>query len=216
MLDVDRGAAAEALLKLSARLDRARRVELLTSLVRRTPPVPLRDQMLDTLATLGVALDLAHEQGCITRWWLKGPLPGTGDPAVEQAALASDGPDLNGWAAHHETKSREGVMEFGELFKETVNQTVYAYAEVTAERETPALLKLGSDDGYQLWLNGVLVGERPTGRMLKVDDESHEIVLRQGVNRIVFKVMNGGSRWAGVVRLTTRGGDPLVLPQREP
>jgi len=215
LLDVDRGAAAEALFKLSARLDRDQRVELLTTLVRRTPPVPFRDQMINALAQLGVAMDLGHEQGFITRWWLQGPLPGKGDPAVEQAALAADGPDLAGWAAHHETKSREGVMEFGELFKQTVDQTVYGYAEVTAARETPALLKLGSDDGYALWLNGELVGERPTGRILKVDDESHKVVLRQGVNRIVFKVMNGGSRWAGVVRLTTRQGDPLVLPQRE-
>lgn len=215
LLDVDRAGAAKALLRLSLRLGREPRIELLTGLVRRTPPVPFRDEMLAALSQLGIAIDLGHEQGFITRWWLQGPLPGRGDPKIEQAALAAGGPDLSGWRPHHETKSREGVMEFGELLKPTQEQTVYCYAEVSAPQETAALLKLGSDDGYALWLNGDLVGERPTGRMLKVDDETHEVVLRQGINRIVFKVMNGGSRWAGVVRLTTRQGDPLVLAQRE-
>ena len=211
----DRAPASEALLQLSGRLDREPQIALLTSLVKHRPVVTVRDEAVAALAKLGVALDLAHEQGFITRWWLKGPLPGTEDAAVEQAALAADGPDLKSWTAHHELKSPEGVMEFGELFKQTQNQVVYCYAEVTPDAETKALLKLGSDDGYKLWLNGELVGERPTGRMLKVDDETHEVTLRQGVNRIVFKVMNGGSRWAGVVRLTSPDGAPLVLQQRE-
>ena len=211
----------DALVKADRR-DEARGT--LEDIARHQPALTARDGALTRLHDLGVDLDLAHDAGFITRWWLIGLFPNVGNAAYEQPffpetevelskAYAQDGKELK-WRAHHETKSLEGIVELGDIFKGATNCAAYAYAEVFSEADQDVLLKLGSDDGFELWLNGQRLGGRQLGRMVKVDEDVFPAKLTRGVNKILFKVLNGGSRWAYVLRITDPEGKALVLRQR--
>jgi len=70
----------------------------------------------------------------------------------------------------------------------------YAWTEVIAPRALPMLLGLGTDGAVKLWLNGKLVHERRSGRLLRKDDDLIPVSLEKGTNYLLLKV---GSRPAG-------------------
>lgn len=228
---LDRGAwvgeASLGLLPLADQLlEGERRAEALAALeriARWQPALPARDGAVARLKAHGIVIDLAREDGFITHWYIIGLFPRA--PADDEPLLPPNPVDVTqpvrlgdrelAWRYHHETKSEQGVVELLDLFPDATNCAAYAYAEVTSEGERDVLLKLGSDDGYRLWLNGEAVGRFDGGRMMKVDEETIPARLVAGVNRILFRVDNGGSRWAFALRITDPAGKPLLLPQRE-
>jgi CubicO group peptidase (beta-lactamase class C family) len=70
----------------------------------------------------------------------------------------------------------------------------YAWTEVIAPRALSALLGLGTDGAVKVWLNGELVHERRTLRLLRKDDDLIPVKLEKGTNRLLLKI---GSRPAG-------------------
>ena len=79
--------------------------------------------------------------------------------------------------------------------------------------------QLGSDDGFQLFVNGQLAGQREVDRGVALDQDPVEIDLRAGANLVVLKVVNtggaggfalryesGAAEWAADLRL-------LALPE---
>ena len=77
----------------------------------------------------------------------------------------------------------------------------YAWAEVDMEKQTKALLGVGSDDFVKIWLNGKLVHEHWVGRPVQADDDIVPVVFRAGKNEVLFKVQNGIDGWGFAARL---------------
>ena len=71
----------------------------------------------------------------------------------------------------------------------------YAYAEVESIHPRETVLRCGSDDGIQIWLNGQVVHQNDTTRGYHAGDDEAPIHLRAGVNRILVKITNGASAW---------------------
>ena len=66
----------------------------------------------------------------------------------------------------------------------------YLYRTIQADRETPTVLYLGSDDALTVWLNGEKVHEYRGERATTPDEDKVKVRLKQGVNHLLLKVSN--------------------------
>jgi hypothetical protein len=105
---------------------------------------------------------------------------------------------------------RDGLVDLDDLFAPE-NDWVLAYARtaVEAERETPCHLRLGSDDGIKVWVNGALVHALDARRPVVEDEDVMEITLRPGANEILLKITEGILGWGFCLRLTDGEGMPV-------
>ncbi len=186
-----------------------------------------RDQMnaaAEGLRALGIEVDLAHEAGFITQWWLLGPIR---DPdgkafdakmppeeAVDLTKPAQIGDQALQWQANH-TTDIEGVLNFIPLFNPNQRTAVYAYSEVTVPAAKDVTFRIGSDDGVKVFLNGQETHANNASRPVRVDQDRKDAQLSAGLNRILVKVTQGGGDWGLCVRLTERNGQPLQFQQRK-
>ncbi len=83
------------------------------------------------------------------------------------------------------------------------NCVAYAYLEFESASEQQAALKLGSDDGIRVWLNGELLLSHHAARALGADDEALIVTLQPGVNRLLLKISQLSGDWGFVARLRT-------------
>jgi hypothetical protein len=90
------------------------------------------------------------------------------------------------------------------------NSVSYAFATMSSDKDTKALLALGSDDGVMLYVNGQSVFTHVIGRAAKPDDDAVEIDLRKGENALLFKIQNG----SGGVGVCARLADLHTISQR--
>jgi hypothetical protein len=113
------------------------------------------------------------------------------------------------WKVHH---SGTGRINFDDFVGGKPGAVVaYAVAVVDAPREMSGLLlKVGSDDGCKVYLNGRAVVRHPDHRAAQPDQNSAEVPLAKGENLIVFKVVNQHSDWAGYLRFTEKDGKPVT------
>ena len=61
------------------------------------------------------------------------------------------------------------------------------------------------------WLNGEKVHVNSATRPLSPDQDSVDIVVKPGVNRILLKISQGGGQWEFTCRITDRRNRPLDL-----
>lgn len=97
----------------------------------------------------------------------------------------------------------------GEVIEE---QAGYAVTSVVAgEERKNVTLKIGSDDGCKVWLNGQEIGKDTSDRALEKDQNDFVgLTLKKGTNVLVFKVCNGIADWTGCARFTDKDGKPLA------
>lgn len=104
-------------------------------------------------------------------------------------------------------------FDFNKLIGEVTEQQVgYAVTYVVAGEEMKNVtLKIGSDDGCKIWLNGKEVGKDASDRALDKDQNSFDgLTLKKGSNVLVFKVANGIADWTGCARFTDKDGKPVA------
>ncbi len=82
----------------------------------------------------------------------------------------------------------------------------YAYKEVRAAEAVETQLLIGSDDDIKVWVNGQTVHRNQIKRSVSIDHDVVRVSLREGVNRILIKVINGDGDCGFVVRIRDTGG----------
>lgn len=75
---------------------------------------------------------------------------------------------------------------------EGTNAASYLLRQVTAKLPRQVVLRLGSDDGLRIWLNGRQVLDHKVTRPVKVDEESLELEIPAGTNSLMLKISNSG------------------------
>ncbi|MDA0660581.1 MAG: PSD1 and planctomycete cytochrome C domain-containing protein [Planctomycetota bacterium] len=75
---------------------------------------------------------------------------------------------------------------------EGTNSASYMLRQVTVKIPRKVVLKLGSDDGLRVWLNGRQVLDHKVTRPAKADEESLELELPSGTSSLLLKISNGG------------------------
>ena len=96
----------------------------------------------------------------------------------------------------------------------TRNEDVLAYlvTYVVADKDMAGLtLAIGSNDQAKIWLNGKEVHKFAETRGIEQDsDKIPNMALKQGVNVIVFKVINQKNDWAAALRFLEKPGKPVT------
>ena len=104
-------------------------------------------------------------------------------------------------------------FDFNKLLGDVKEQQVgYAVTTVVSEAEVKNVtLRIGSDDGCKIWLNGKEVGKDVSDRALEKDQNSFEgLTLKKGANVLVFKVGNGIADWTACARFVDKDGKPIA------
>lgn len=211
--------ATLARIAIAGRLDKAGRrergVAILREIVEARPARQVLDPAVRALRGLGIAYDPAHETGFVTRWWLVGPFPGND---IDKVWSPEERVDLQASVAHPYRRERwrpvhvtdpAGIVHLLERLEPNHDVTCYLYAEITPETAGEVVLKIGSNDGTRVWINGQMVHTFPGSRGLKIDEDTARAKLDSGVNRILVKVTQGPGDWAFCLRLTDAQAHPL-------
>jgi WD40 repeat protein/serine/threonine protein kinase len=87
----------------------------------------------------------------------------------------------------------------------------YAVSYIQSEAtQAGLLLKVASDDQSKIYLNGKEIYRRGEVRSLQAgEEEVSGVILKTGLNVLVFKVVNEISAWKGSVRFIDGRGNPL-------
>lgn len=67
-------------------------------------------------------------------------------------------------------------------------------------------IRVGSDDGYKLWVDHKLVGEEHVYRAAYQDQENYPIKLSKGMHLILIKVDQDYGSFEFMLRVTTPAG----------
>ncbi len=108
----------------------------------------------------------------------------------------------------------DGKLDLLKLFRRTQNVLIYAYKEIEVDKDQKALFKIGSDDGAACWLNGKKVYNKMVPRGYVLDQDTVQVDLKKGKNRILFKIFQGVVGWEFSFRVTDTTGKGLDLSQQ--
>mgnify|MGYP001251352712 FL=1 len=159
------------------------------------------------------------EEGIISDWHAIGPFPSGGrsaplslrTPIDDELSRSKDGaPNLGathrfGDAALRWTRAvagQRGLVNCDDLFGRHEDCVVFGYAEVHSVHPRHATLRVGSDDGIAIWVNGEKVHEHETRRGYRLGSDTVEVRLREGVNRIVIKLSQHAGDWGWGVAIS--------------
>jgi predicted peptidase len=128
-----------------------------------------------------------------------------------QAGMSHQGPDgvRRQWVAYD---SPTDVVDIAAALKSPpADRSIsYAFATVNSDKDTKALLGMGSDDGVKLYVNGKCVFTNIVNRGAEADTDVVEIDLKKGQNQLLFKIQNTGAD----VGVCARVLDPRTLAIR--
>ncbi len=181
-----------------------------------------------TLEWRGVRLPVAARTSLdcsfVQQWHLIGPFSnrdGKGLEAVYEPEkgidLTASYPGLDGTAKWQTTTWRlptasDDAAVFIDLeprFKPKDQAIAYAVAYIVSDEEQEAILSVGTDDGCKVWLNGEIVLTHPEPRAPSPGQDHLEVVLKKGVNTVMYKVANEFGQWGLFLQVTGRDGVPL-------
>jgi hypothetical protein len=166
------------------------------------------------------------DEGFIRTWLILAPIPLADgeDPAEsvdkqqlkDEAKLApKDGEKVKVGDKELTWKKVEAEDYYFDVNKflgaETTRSMAYAVTYVVAPDDIKgAALKIGSDDGCKVYVNGKEVGKAADDRAIDKDQNTFEnVALKKGVNVVVFKVVNNSGEWQGAARFVDKDGKPL-------
>lgn len=170
----------------------------------------------------GLSLDPA---GYIRDWVMLAPIPlpegaDAGDELLRQQVpdearlrpKAGDVVTTNGRRlAWRNISAPTNHFDFNAVLKSQNDRAVgYVVAYLECEREIPnVVMAVGSNDQGRIYLNGVDIYAYTEARPLQPDADKGKVTLKQGVNVVVFKVVNEQNSWQGSMRLLDLSGKPL-------
>jgi len=111
-------------------------------------------------------------------------------------------------------KSKTALIDLTSYF--TSSEYVVAYAATYIHSDSPqeVQIRLGSDDGYKLWVNHHYVGGLHVHRNSGIDQNIHPVKLKKGKNLILLKIDQDFSAFNFYLRLTDPKGKLLPLDVR--
>jgi hypothetical protein len=113
------------------------------------------------------------------------------------------------WQALPRRFYRDGLVDFDGLYGGQNWVLAYAFTTFHSESEQPAVLRIGSDDGVRVWLNGQLQHSLDTARAAVPDEDMVPVRLRAGRNALLVKNADRNLGWGFYLRITDAEGRPL-------
>lgn len=204
--------AAQAVSELAASLGGAYPAECTRALQNALKNVsdPARQKDLQTrLQQIEALVDY------ITAWQVAGPYQQTGKSFQELFDIVF--PPETGQAAEVKWKPlpagadprRPFVMD---VLKALGGEQCVAYlrTRVFSEKEQPARLEYGSDDGVKIWLNGRQVAALNVARPLSPGSDKVDVTLQAGWNTLLVKLTQNNLGWEFCARFVKPDGSRLT------
>ncbi len=142
-------------------------------------------------------------------------LPPESDPAPR--AGTTWGFPGAGWRRFEKTfHDHYGLMDFGRLFAGRTfhaprMKALYAFTELHADRAGPYELRVMADDHIRIWVNGEPIGSiTATGPPIRTA-RAFRIRLREGRNRILFRLNQREDQWMAGLRIRNPDGSPAEV-----
>lgn len=165
-------------------------------------------------------------EGFIRDWLVLAPFPvaeDMGGEEIDKKQIAAEG-DLKPKAGDtQKVGDKEGTWKAATAKEYNLdlhavlgarNEDVLAYlvTYVVADKDMPGLIMgVGSNDQAKIWVNGKEVHKFAETRAIEQDsDQVPGVTLKQGVNVIVFKVINQKNDWAAALRFLEKPGKPVT------
>jgi hypothetical protein len=197
-----RRAAVQQLIDAAAKAidakDEAQGKELYLEAFRAARDPDQLDRAFDELSKLGEKPDLKRQLGLLSRWWLIGPFDhreGIGFDAVyppetevdlQQKYMGTLG-EVS-WVKK-ESDERHGIMDLNKLLARHKGAVAYASCEFESDRVQPVEIRLGTPNGWKLWVNGKLVFAHEEYHLMRqMDQYRPQAMLNAGTNRILLKI----------------------------
>jgi len=218
-------AAVQGILAEPNDVPRDRQIELLRKALALTDSRDVRRAIRTELGKLGVTdLPSSVPPGFIANWWVAGPIPNPNKELFAKGAPPEAEVDTakgftfggKDYAWKKAVADDDGIVNLNQALGQGSNCIGYMYAQVTVEKETEAELRLGSDDGFVLWLNGARLGGLDTSRGLAPGSDKFKATLKPGANKVLIKVLQGGGDWSGCLQIVTPKGEPLAFSVPKP
>lgn len=102
-------------------------------------------------------------------------------------------------------------FDFNAILK-SVNDHVAGFMVTYIECDnamTNLTMTLASNDQGRLYLNGTDIYAFTEARPLELDADKGRVTLKQGINVVVFKVLNEQNSWQGAMRFLDKAGAPV-------
>ncbi|MGD8501325.1 MAG: S41 family peptidase, partial [Phycisphaerales bacterium] len=107
-----------------------------------------------------------------------------------------------------ENEPMDGFVDLVSLVGPADWAVAYAAANAQSPDTREVQLRIGSDDGVRVWLNGELVLSRNVDRAAVIDQDIVPVTLRKGPNQLVLKICNRTGGWGFYTRITDPTGQP--------
>jgi len=193
------------------------------------------EQIAKELGKAKVEADIAKHFGYVTEWHAVGPFDnkgGTGyavahppEKAVDLAAKYGDA--KLGWVytqsvrKDDQSKQDYGVIDLNEALGKHMDAVGYAYAEIVADADTPAQLRVASQNAVKFVVNGKeLLAREEYHHGQSMDQHIAVFTLTKGTNTILLKVCQNNQKdswaqaWGFSARLCDATGGKLAVKQR--
>ena len=172
--------------------------------------------------------DIAKHFGYVTEWHAVGPFDnkaGTGyavaHPPEKAVDLAAEYGDAKlGWV-HTQSDQNYGTINLNEALGKHMDAVGYAYAEIVADADTPAQLRVASQNAVKFVVNGKeLLAREEYHHGQSMDQHIAVFTLTKGTNTILLKVCQNNQKdswaqaWGFSARLCDATGGKLAVRQR--
>ncbi len=141
------------------------------------------------------------------RWEVAGPYPLQGRDGYG-AEFPPERGEPAPWTEAASPRPADGFLDFGRLFGGMQQAAAYARCRLHVPGEAVLRLRLGSDDGWKLWVGGRFVGGRDVYRGAAPDQDRIEVPVAAGWNDILLRVNNGAGDWQLFCAGAVTGLDP--------
>ena len=182
-----------------------------------------------TLGPYDLAMNWMDEPGFIDHWLVIGPFPNPGERPDNEGFNVDYLKNYGGEAGHTPTNGMEIKDANGNVFKwqqyegtttdisffaieglglEPQQEDILCYVACWLESDTDkeVEMRIGSDDGYKLWVNHKLVGEQNVYRSMEMDQETYKVKLNKGTNLVLIKITQDWGEYEFMFRVVDAEG----------
>lgn len=188
------------------------------------------DLAFDALTVLGEKPDLTSQLGLLDHWWLIGPFDHRNGIGFDAVYPPEEGVNLEQeYAGTNRTvewtsmasEDRHAVFDLNKMIAPHKGAVMYAYCEFKCDQARDVEIRLGTPNGWKLWVNGELAfAHEEYHQSMRMDQYRTGVSLKAGANTILLKICQNeqtedwAQRWEFQVRVCDATG-AAVRPQND-